>query len=87
VRRRLDKIGYVPPEAEWSRGPLREPLNELFDSRAFADRPWTDAEWAASAWRRFLDGDDGVRPALWRHASLELWARQYLDVAHHLPDR
>lgn len=86
VRGRLDKIGYAPPEGEWLRGPLREPLTDLFGSGAFADRPWTDAAWTGAAWRRLLGGDERDRADLWRLASVELWARRYLD-AHPGPSR
>jgi asparagine synthase (glutamine-hydrolysing) len=83
---RLDKIGYAPPEGEWLHGPLREPLTDLFGAGAFADRPWTDAAWTGAAWRRLLGGDERDRADLWRLASVELWARRYLD-AHPGPSR
>jgi asparagine synthase (glutamine-hydrolysing) len=79
VRRRRDKIGYAPPQAEWLRGPLRELVEDAFSSVSFADRPWADAAHTRRVWRAFADGDPAPEAEVARMLSLELWARAFLD--------
>ncbi|HET8587093.1 MAG TPA: asparagine synthase (glutamine-hydrolyzing) [Candidatus Limnocylindria bacterium] len=79
VRRRRDKIGYAPPQADWLRGPLRELADDTFASERFADRPWTDVTHAREVWQAFRDGDPAPEAEVARALSLELWARAFLD--------
>jgi asparagine synthase (glutamine-hydrolysing) len=79
VLRRRDKIGFAPPQAAWLRGPLGEWAEDLLGSASFAQRPWTDAPPIRRAWVRFRDGSPEGESDLWRHLSVEAWARAFLD--------
>ena len=75
---RRDKIQFSVPQDEWLSGPLREPASDLFASAGFAGRDGVDAPAVRSLLAR------GIRSALdadrvWRHLSLELWYRAYVD--------
>ena len=80
VRDRVDKLGFVTPEARWLRGALGELAADVFASRSFAERGFVDAR---AAWRRLERhrlGDLDAGFELWRALNLELWARTFLDA-------
>ncbi len=79
IRDRWDKFGFTPPEARWLRGPLHDWAGDILSSRAFAERPWTDARQIRALWQRFLAGHDGLHAVIWRWLSVELWAQVALD--------
>jgi asparagine synthase (glutamine-hydrolysing) len=79
VRGRKDKIGYMPPQAAWLRGPLREWAEDLLASQRLAEREWTDAPAIRAMWRSFRDGEDDLNGDIWRFLSVEAWAQRFLD--------
>jgi asparagine synthase (glutamine-hydrolysing) len=79
IRTRKDKLGYAPPQGDWLRGPLKDWVDDLLQSRSFAQRGWVDAPRARQAWAGFLAGRGAAESQVWRWAALEAWARVFLD--------
>jgi asparagine synthase (glutamine-hydrolysing) len=79
VRDRVDKIGFVTPEARWLRGRLGELAADVFASRTFAERGLVDAAAARRRLERHRRGELDAGFELWRALNLELWARAFLD--------
>lgn len=80
IRQRRDKLGFAPPEVGWLRGPLSNWIKELFGSPQFRAREWWEPSIVDSVTRRFMQGEDKLHSAIWRWASLEIWARACLQV-------
>ena len=78
VRDRLDKLGFVTPEAAWLRGPLGELAADVFASSAFRERGFVDVEAARRRLAEHRRGDRVAGTELWRALSVELWAREFL---------
>jgi asparagine synthase (glutamine-hydrolysing) len=81
VRDRVDKLGFVTPEARWLRGPLGELAADAFASRSFADRGFVDPAAARQRLERHRRGELEAGFELWRALNVELWARTFLDPA------
>jgi asparagine synthase (glutamine-hydrolysing) len=79
VRDRVDKLGFVTPEARWLRGRLGELAADVFASQRFADRGFVDARAARQRLERHRRGEREAGFELWRALNLELWARTFLD--------
>ena len=75
---RRDKIQFSVPQDAWLTGPLHELTSDLFASAAFAAREGVDA---VSLRDRLARGALSAVEAdlIWRHLSLELWYRAYVD--------
>jgi asparagine synthase (glutamine-hydrolysing) len=80
IRLRKDKLGFAPPEVGWLRGPLSNWIEELFGSAQFRAREWWDPSIVNSVRKRFMQGEDALHSAIWRWASLEIWARSCLRI-------
>ncbi|MDM4764470.1 asparagine synthase (glutamine-hydrolyzing) [Pelomonas sp. SE-A7] len=79
VLQRRDKLTYMPPEGRFFREELGAYAADIFHSRSFVERGWSNA---AAVQRRLADHRSGKLEAgfeLWRALSLELWARSFLD--------
>jgi asparagine synthase (glutamine-hydrolysing) len=75
---RRDKVQFSVAQDAWLTGPLRELTSDLFASAGFAAREGVDA--AALRGRLAADGLSASEADLiWRHLSLELWYRAYVD--------
>jgi len=81
VRERRDKLGFVTPERRWFRAELGDFAEDVFASRAFAERGFVDAPAARARLARHRRGEVDAGMELWRVLNLELWARAYLDGA------
>jgi asparagine synthase (glutamine-hydrolysing) len=79
VRDRVDKLGFVTPEARWLRGGLGDLAADAFASTSFAGRGWVDAQAARSRLEHHRRGERSAGFELWRALNLELWARTFLD--------
>jgi asparagine synthase (glutamine-hydrolysing) len=78
VRERRDKLGFVTPEVRFLRGRLGDLVEETLSLRAARSRGFVDVDEALGRLRTVRNG--GVAGfELWRAASVELWARAYLD--------
>jgi asparagine synthase (glutamine-hydrolysing) len=78
VRDRVDKLGFVTPEAEWLRNGLGELAGDVFASREFLERAFVDAAAARRLLERHRSGERAAGFELWRALCLELWAREFL---------
>jgi asparagine synthase (glutamine-hydrolysing) len=79
VRDRVDKLGFVTPEARFMRGPLGELAGDVFASASTRDRGWVNAKAAQERLARHRSGELDAGFELWRALNLELWARLFLD--------
>ena len=80
VRDRVDKLGFVTPEARWLRGGLGELAADVFASRSFAERGFVDADAARRRLERHRSSEAAAGFELWRALNVELWARTFLDA-------
>ncbi len=78
VRDRVDKLGFVTPEAAWLRGPLGELAGDVFASREFSERGFVAAPAARRRLERHRRGELTAGSELWRALCVELWAREFL---------
>jgi asparagine synthase (glutamine-hydrolysing) len=81
VRDRVDKLGFVTPEARWLRGRLGELAEDVFASASFASRGFVDVAVVRSRLARHRSGSLVAGNELWRALNVELWARTFLDPA------
>lgn len=77
VRRRMDKMGFVTPEALWFRTTAREKAWEILTSKSFEERGYFNVKEIQRAFEEHVVGrrDLGFTP--WRWINLELWMRQF----------
>jgi asparagine synthase (glutamine-hydrolysing) len=78
VRNRVDKLGFVTPEAAWLRGPLGDLAADVFASQSFAERGFVAAPAARKRLGRHRRGQIDAGFELWRALNVELWARTFL---------
>jgi asparagine synthase (glutamine-hydrolysing) len=78
VRDRVDKLGFVTPEAAWLRDGLGELAADVFASREFRERGFVDADAAQRSLTRHRQGEKTAGYELWRALGVELWAREFL---------
>jgi asparagine synthase (glutamine-hydrolysing) len=78
VRDRVDKLGFVTPEAAWLRNGLGELAADVFASREFRERGFVDADAARRTLERHRSGERTAGFELWRALCVELWAREFL---------
>jgi asparagine synthase (glutamine-hydrolysing) len=77
VRARADKMGFVTPQDRWLRETLRPDLDDLFRSRAFAQRGYWHADRVREEYRKYCRGGSKIGGSVWRWACLELWHRRF----------
>jgi asparagine synthase (glutamine-hydrolysing) len=80
VRDRVDKMGFMTPEARFMRGKLGSLALDVLSSRSFRERGWVDADAALRRLERHRRGDLKAGFELWRVLNLELWARRFVDL-------
>jgi asparagine synthase (glutamine-hydrolysing) len=85
IRTRWPKQGFLPPHADWLRGPLAPALRELVLSAAFADGGFWRARWWRRALERFERGDDALAMTLWRPFMAEAWQRHFVQRLSRMP--
>lgn len=78
VRDRVDKLGFVTPEAAWLRNGLGQLAADVFASHEFSERGFVDAAAARRSLARHRSGERAAGFELWRALCVELWAREYL---------
>jgi asparagine synthase (glutamine-hydrolysing) len=78
VRDRVDKLGFVTPEAAWLRGDLGVLAADVFASREFRERGFVNAGAARRSLERHRTGERAAGFELWRALGVELWAREFL---------
>jgi asparagine synthase (glutamine-hydrolysing) len=79
VRTRMDKMGYVTPEDIWFRGPLRKEIEDILDSKSFAERGYFDVVETKKTFAEHCAGRVDLGSTIWRWVNLELWFRTFID--------
>ena len=79
VRTRMDKMGYVTPEYIWFRGPLKREIEDILESKSFAERGYFDVKEIKKVFAEFCEGRINLGSTIWRWVNLELWFRIFID--------
>jgi len=79
VRNRMDKIGFVTPEADWFKTTLRDPIREIFNSKSFSERGIFNIAHVHKAFQDHCNGKVDHHSMIWRCVNLELWLRTFID--------
>jgi asparagine synthase (glutamine-hydrolysing) len=77
VRTRMDKMGFVTPEALWFRTAAREKAWEILNSKSFGERGYFNTREIRRAFGEHIEGRRDLGFAPWRWINLELWMRQF----------
>jgi asparagine synthase (glutamine-hydrolysing) len=80
IAARTDKLGFVTPGGRFLRDAVGDLAQEVFSSRALAERGLVDARAALRRLDRHRHGELEAGFELWRALNLELWARAFLDA-------
>ncbi len=80
VHRRRNKVGFTTPEVEWFKT-LAESFREIFESEAFASRPYFNQREVLAEFESFVhDRSKADSMLFWRVLNIELWLREFIDV-------
>jgi asparagine synthase (glutamine-hydrolysing) len=87
VSSRVDKVGFVTPEAQWMRGGFRELMADVIHSHRFRQRAVFAPRAVEQLWREHESGLHDHSSATWRALVLELWFEAFLDRESSFPRR
>ena len=79
VRNRMDKMGFVTPEADWFKTTLRDHIREIFNSKSFSERGLFNIANVHKAFQDHCNGKADNHSMIWRCVNLELWLRMFVD--------
>lgn len=79
VRNRMDKMGFVVPEADWFRNELRDFIDDILNSNSFSERGLFNLSRIHKAFQDHCDGRADHHTMIWRCVNLELWFRMFVD--------
>jgi asparagine synthase (glutamine-hydrolysing) len=79
IRCRMDKMGFVTPEAVWMKETLRPFVLAVLNTDSFRARPYWNADAVMRDYQAFLDGRSAYSPEVWRIVCTELWLRKFFD--------
>ena len=79
VRTRMDKMGFVTPEDQWFRGPLKSHVEAIVSSKSFDERGYFDVGEIKKAFAEHCAGKANLGTMIWRWVNLELWFRTFID--------
>jgi asparagine synthase (glutamine-hydrolysing) len=79
IRNRMDKIGFVTPEADWFKTTLRDHIREIFNSKSFSERGIFKIANVHKAFQDHCNGKVDNHSMIWRCVNLELWLRTFVD--------
>jgi len=81
ILQRRDKVPFLTSEALWFRQEMKGLIQNLLHSDSFLSRAYIIPRRVQSLYQKHVNREvDASRP-LWRIINLELWLRQYMDVA------
>jgi len=86
VRNRMDKMGFVTPEADWFKTKLRDPIREIFNSKSFSERGIFNIAHVHKTFQDHCNGKVDNHSMIWRCVNLELWLRTFIDKNPSSPD-
>lgn len=78
---RQDKMGFVTPEAAWFRTTLRQPVETVFRSPSFRQRPYWQPESTLRFFQAHVSGQADHHHLLWRWLNVEFWLQRFIDQA------
>jgi asparagine synthase (glutamine-hydrolysing) len=73
VRRRADKVGFITPEDEWLRGPLRSWAEGVLFGARLRQLPGFPLQRVKRQWQAHQSRRRHLRSALWPWLSLHEW--------------
>jgi asparagine synthase (glutamine-hydrolysing) len=73
------KRGVVTPQREWLRTILRPQVDEIIQSRSFAERELFDVKEVQSSYNKFCAGEGENAFFVWQWVNTELWWRMFMD--------
>jgi len=79
VRTRKDKMGFPTPLGAWLKGPLKNMVSDIFNSKSFIGRPYFNHK---GVMKEFLLNMEHNKPndlTIWSWVNLELWMRRFID--------
>jgi asparagine synthase (glutamine-hydrolysing) len=76
---RMDKMGFVTPEAIWFRSTLKGPIEAILNSKSFSERGIFNVSYVHEAFRKHCNGKADNHAMIWRCVNLELWLRTFHD--------
>jgi len=79
VRNRMDKMGFVTPEADWFRTALRDPIDQILNSKSFSERGIFNIAGVHKTFQDHCNGKADHHSMIWRCVNLELWLRTFID--------
>ncbi len=79
VRTRWRKQGFLPPTADWLKGPLLPLLESTIEDPSFRRSSFWNPRWWAGALGRFKTGDASLASGLWKVLATERWRRSFLE--------
>lgn len=79
VRSRTDKMGYVTPEDIWFRKSLKKEIEDILQSKSFAERGFFDMDQIKKKFKEYCEGKIDLGSTVWRWLNLELWFRIFID--------
>jgi asparagine synthase (glutamine-hydrolysing) len=79
IRNRMDKMGFVTPEADWFKTTLRGHIHEIFNSKSFSERGIFNIANVHKAFQDHCNGKVDNHSMIWRCVNLELWLRTFVD--------
>jgi asparagine synthase (glutamine-hydrolysing) len=79
IRCRMDKMGFVTPEAVWMKEGLRPFVLAILTSPTFRARKYWDAEKVLASYTSYIEGKSAYSPEIWRIVCTELWLRMMFD--------
>ena len=79
IRNRMDKIGFVTPEADWFKTTLRDHIREIFNSKSFSERGIFNIANVHKAFQDHCNEKVDNHSMIWRCVNLELWLRTFVD--------
>lgn len=79
IAQRQDKMGFVTPEAIWFRTILHQPVEDVFRSPSFRQRPYWRPEEALRLLQMHVTGASDHHHLLWRWLNTELWLQRFID--------
>ncbi|MEI6852918.1 MAG: asparagine synthase (glutamine-hydrolyzing) [Bacteroidota bacterium] len=82
IRTRRDKMGFETPEDEWFRSPAWQKIVlNILNSESFLKRNLVDPQKAIKQYQKHLQGKINVSREIWKWVHLELWFREFIDIA------
>jgi len=77
VRRRMDKMGFVTPEALWLRTVARGMAWDVINAKSLEDRGYFNVKELRKAFEEHMEGIRDLGFVPWRWINLELWMRRF----------